>query len=473
MAKLLSQTNWRLLKKISFNSIISRSLKTCDKKLYFSVVGSGPAGLFTVKSLLRLFPNSYVDVYDKMPNPFGLIRYGVAPDHMDVKNISNVLKKATFENKQCSFLGNVDVGKDVTVEQLQNAYHAVIFCTGAAVEKKLGVEGEYLKNVHSAKSFVCWYNGHPDYINLDVNLDAEDVVIIGHGNVALDIVRVLLGKVDNFRKTDMPEYTLEALSRSRVRRVHLVGRRGPQHVNFTIKEFRDINKLDDCEKYGEPVDEKYCSPDKIEVPKLRKTVVQRVLSLPAKTDVNQNSRYWELLFLRSPVAFLGNQHVNSVQFEKNGLSGDSTFPLAEKDEISCQLAMYSIGFEASPFDQSVPFDVKKGIIEHQNYKVVNKPGLYCNGWAAIGSQGVLASTMQLTDAVSKVIENDVAAGDFDEEIRKDGKDAIMDFLNKKHIQVVSYEDWLKINAEEVRRGQQLKKPREKLTDIKEMLNFAR
>ncbi|XP_076654151.1 NADPH:adrenodoxin oxidoreductase, mitochondrial isoform X2 [Halictus rubicundus] len=217
------------------------------------IVGAGPAGFYAAQQLLKTSGDVHVDVLEKLPVPFGLVRFGVAPDHPEVKNVIHTFEK-TASNPRFQFIGNVNVGKDVSIQQLQEIYHAVLLTYGAEEDKQFNIPGENLENVISGRRFVGWYNGVPADSNLKLNLDVEEAVVLGQGNVAIDIARILLTPVDKLRTTDITSFALEQLSKSKVRKVSLVGRRGPLQAAFTIAELREIIKLDGCKTYWRPAD---------------------------------------------------------------------------------------------------------------------------------------------------------------------------------------------------------------------------
>ncbi|XP_026523033.1 NADPH:adrenodoxin oxidoreductase, mitochondrial [Notechis scutatus] len=232
---------------------IKRLLSTAEFRPRICIVGSGPAGFYTAQHLLKHHKQTQVDIYEKLPVPFGLVRFGVAPDHPEVKNVINTFTQAAHSDR-CSFAGNVTVGRDVTVEELQEAYHAVVLCYGAEDNRRLGIPGEELEGVYTARTFVGWYNGLPENRNLKPDLNSETAVILGHGNVALDIARILLSPLEILRKTDITEESFSALASSKVRRIYLIGRRGPLQVAFTIKELREMINLPSVRPFLDPAD---------------------------------------------------------------------------------------------------------------------------------------------------------------------------------------------------------------------------
>ncbi|XP_021353200.1 NADPH:adrenodoxin oxidoreductase, mitochondrial-like [Mizuhopecten yessoensis] len=288
------------------------------------VVGSGPAGFYTAQQLLKGNPDIVVDIYEKLPVPFGLVRFGVAPDHPEVKNVINTFTK-TAKSERCSFIGNVEVGRDITLQQLRDAYSAVVLAYGADNDKTLGIPGEGLDNVLSARSFVGWFNGLPQDRDLKVDLSAERAVILGHGNVAVDVARILLTPIDILKTTDISQHALEALSHSCIKGVVLVGRRGPLQVAFTIKELREMTKIPECRPHLNPKDYLELLDLIPDLPRPR----SRLTDLLYKTALEPNARYkalwadakreWKLQFLRSPIHICGETKVTGIKLAINRL----------------------------------------------------------------------------------------------------------------------------------------------------------
>jgi ferredoxin--NADP+ reductase len=224
-----------------------------EHPLKVAVVGSGPSGFYAAEALVRSGHTVRIDMFERLPAPFGLVRHGVAPDHPKLKEPIRVYD-GIARNPQFRFFGNVTVGRDVTVDALRAAYHAVVFCSGAETDRRLGIPGEDLPGSHTATEFVGWYNGHPDYRDRSFDLGQEVAVIIGQGNVAIDVCRILAKTVDELKHTDIAEHALDALAESRIREIHLVGRRGPAQAKFTNKEFRELGELADCDPVVDPAD---------------------------------------------------------------------------------------------------------------------------------------------------------------------------------------------------------------------------
>ncbi|GFR74773.1 NADPH:adrenodoxin oxidoreductase, mitochondrial [Elysia marginata] len=353
---------------------------------HVAIVGSGPAGYYTAQKLLKGHSEVVVDIYEKLPVPFGLVRFGVAPDHPEVKNVINTFT-TTAHNERCNFFGNVELGKDVSLQDLREAYTAVVLCYGAAEDRQLGIPGEDLPNVLSARSFVGWYNGLPQDAQLAVNLQCEAAVVLGHGNVALDVARILLTPTKLLEKTDISEQALETLRGSRVQRVYIVGRRGPLQVAFTIKELREMTQLPDTRTVINPSDVDGLDKCIQDLPRPRR----RLTDLMYKSAVSpgdkhvaawkEASREWHLVFQRSPLQVLqdGDGQVKGIELAVNRLEVDSSgnpraIATDAKEIIDCGLVLRSIGYRGLPLGHDVPFNATKGVIENENSRIKNEKG---------------------------------------------------------------------------------------------------
>ncbi|XP_047105533.1 NADPH:adrenodoxin oxidoreductase, mitochondrial isoform X1 [Schistocerca piceifrons] len=452
------------------NAIYSSTQHTIPK---VCVVGSGPAGFYATQQIIKAVPAVQVDILERLPVPFGLVRYGVAPDHPEVKNVINTFTK-TAQSPQVKFVGNVCLGKDISLEDLMQSYHAVLLAYGADADRKLDIPGENLSNVLSAREFVGWYNGLPSCKDLSVNLDTEVAVVVGQGNVALDVARILLTPVDKLKLTDITEHALSALSTSRVRHVRVIGRRGPMQVAFTIKEFREMLNLPGCKTIMDPT----CFtgiPDKIpglERPRRRLTELICKSALEIQLQQGNSDHVFELMFLRSPRAFAGGGnggHVKSVELAVNELidGGHKAQPTSKTETIECGLVLRSVGYYSTSADSGIPFDDKRGHI--QNISGFVKSGLYAAGWVGSGPVGVILSTMNNAFAVGKKIADDLAQA---KDETKPGFSAVQEIIREKGIQTVSFAGWEAIDKEEKRRGAKHGKPREKILSVREMLEIA-
>ncbi|KAI3365430.1 hypothetical protein L3Q82_010515 [Scortum barcoo] len=433
-----------------------------------------------------------VDIYERLPVPFGLVRFGVAPDHPEVKNVINTFTQ-TAKHSRCSFYGNVNVGKDVSIEELQQAYHAIILSYGAEGNRSMGVPGEDLSGVYSAKDFVGWYNGLPSCRELSPDLGCETAVILGQGNVALDVARILLSPIDILKNTDITQPALEALAESQVRRVLIVGRRGPIQVACTIKmffycgrELREMVNLPDTRPEMVPADFEGVTEALKDVQRPRKRLTELMLKTALETPAekeqerrNKASRAWSFRFFRSPVEILSDPNRNRVagirlavnQLEGSG-EGARAVLTGEVEDVSCGLVISSIGYKSLPIDPSVPFDACKAIIPNTMGRVQQAAGLYCSGWVKTGPTGVIATTMNSSFDTARSLLEDMEFGSLDVSAAKPGSQSISALLAKRGVKPVIFSDWEKINSIEMSRGEATGKPREKLLTVEEMLQVA-
>ncbi|KAF7997280.1 hypothetical protein HCN44_005557 [Aphidius gifuensis] len=435
------------------------------------IVGSGPAGFYAAQQLLKSSSDVHVDIYERLPVPYGLVRFGVAPDHPDVKNVINTFKKIAV-NSRVKFLGNVDIGKDVTVKQLQENYHAVLLTYGAEEDRSLGIPGENLSNVLSSRQFVGWYNGLPSDKNLKINLDVEEAVVVGQGNVAIDVARMLLTPIDELAKTDITAHSLEQLSKSKIKKVWMIGRRGPLQAAFTIAELREMTKLKNCKTSWRMDDFNGVSEMIPNLPRPRKRLTELMINnLNDSTNNHDNlSKEFAPIFLRGPKEIIGNEFVEKIRLSINVLEGTDYKNQQAKDtldieDINCGLVLRSIGYKSRQIDQSIPFDIKKGKIISSNGFV--NDNLYAAGWLSTGPVGVILSTMNDAIYVGGKISKDL-----DLTTAKSGSYEILKILEAKNIRSVSFDDWEKIDKIEISRGKDVGKPREKIVDVSEMLEIA-
>lgn len=492
-SRLLKKT-YRIIKstgamlRCAFDGAIGRCLSTAAARLsqvpQVCIVGSGPAGFYTAQQILKSHATARVDMYEKLPVPFGLVRYGVAPDHPEVKNCINTFTQTAAKDR-FTFLGNVTISEDVTLHQLKEAYHAVILAYGASQDTALNVPGESLRNVLSARQFVGWYNGLPDDASLEVDLDVDSVVIIGQGNVAVDVARILLTPIALLKKTDIPENVLDALSRSKVKRVTLVGRRGPQHVALTIKELREMIHLPECRPQLRPQDYSHLRDLIPSLPRQRK----RLLELLAKTALDSPEpklasswssaeREWSLRFLLSPVEILaapGGHAVCAVKLAKNRLEGEGLNQRAvqttEMETLQCGLILRSIGYRGINIDSLLPYDERSGTIANDGGRVTGHNGVYVSGWIGTGPVGVILSTMTSGFTTGKLVVADIESGLVDVSTPRAGKMLIQNVLRERGIQPVSFGQWTRLDEHETEAGTLLGKPREKVTNLKQMMDI--
>ena len=414
-----------------------------------AIVGAGPAGYFAAQALQNLANDERsfsIDMIERLPTPWGLVRSGVAPDHPKIKTVSKVFEKiATTENFR--LFANVEVGEDITVAQLQEKYDAVIIATGSSLGKKLGIPGEDLRGSLSAADFVPWYNAHPDFVGVDTPLDADTAVVIGAGNVAMDVARMLALEPAELDPTDTADHAIDAFKKSNIRKVYISARRGPEHAAFTSPELRELPKLEHTNVLMNKEDiEAAIERAGAEPEKDVKSNLDAML-LIAENPKSEHDRTMEFLFQHTPKEILGTDRVEGVVYATP--NGDVT--------IKCGLVITAIGYQAQSIE-GVPYDAGK---------VVNSDGhvsgnMYVVGWAKRGPSGVIGTNKSDAAAVIELLVSNLKspknAGDLTELLT--------------HQMVVSQEHWQKINAAEVAAGEPKGKPRVKSIERSELLKYA-
>uniref|UniRef100_A0A1B0GLQ9 NADPH:adrenodoxin oxidoreductase, mitochondrial n=2 Tax=Lutzomyia longipalpis TaxID=7200 RepID=A0A1B0GLQ9_LUTLO len=438
------------------------------------VVGGGTAGFYVTQYLVKHLENCRVDVLEKLPVPFGLVRFGVAPDHPEVKNVINTFTK-TASHPSVKFLGNVALGRDYTLKDLRENYNAVVLAYGAESDRNLNipVDGEFRK-ILSARQFVAWYNGYPGAENVVTasHLQGRTAAIIGQGNVAVDVARILLSPIDQLRKTDITDYALEVLAASKVENVAMIGRRGPLQAAFTIKELREMLKLPGCQTTWRPESFVGIKESISTLPRPRKRLTELMLDSLSKQSpamAPPSGRVFSPIFFRSPkcVRRSGNEFI--LDLIVNELQGDKAMATDATESLPIDLLLTSIGYSSLKEDSQLNFDSKKGIISNRDGRVLTNsqeidPGLYVSGWLATGPTGVILTTMNNAFAVGQMICDDFK----EKKIKEEDKPGI----NLSHKDVVSWSGWEKIDQEEVRRGSKVGKPREKIVSVDEMLKVG-
>lgn len=466
-----------------------------------AVVGSGPAGFYTALRVLEsMAPTTpvQVDMFEALPVPYGLARFGVAPDHPEVKVCTDRFDDAAgFEGFR--FVGNTRVGVDVSLRDLKDAYNGVVLSYGSSEDRKLGIKGEELKGVIGAREFVGWYNGLPECRGLDVRLDkAEDVTVIGNGNVALDVARILLSDLSRIKSTDIMDEAYEALSKSTVRNVRIVGRRGLLQSAFTTKEVREL--VNEPGVVMKPLQERYIETYRPFMPvldRVKKRLVGVIEKASAAYDPAKaaNSKTWTLDYLLSPAqfneAYSSDGLLESTRFEINTLEqAEVTSPAVAQGTgefvtLKNELAFRSIGYKSVSLpglseDLGVYFDERRGFIPNSfgrafqvssasSGEPVVVPGVYAAGWVKTGPTGVIATTMRESFEVAESIIQDYNAGVLDRQ-HKPGFEGVRDKIKSD---VVSWSGWLKIDAAEKQNGHKLGKPREKFETTEKMLEAAK
>jgi ferredoxin--NADP+ reductase len=435
-----------------------------------AIVGSGPAGFYAAEFLLRA--GVAVDLYEKLPAPFGLVRYGVAPDHQTIKRVAAAFDR-TAKQSAFRFRGNVEIGSGLSVEELRSAYHAVVLAYGASSDRRLGVPGEDLTGSHAATSFVAWYNSHPAHRVDRYDLSSERAVVVGLGNVALDVARILVRSPDELAATDISGPALAALRESRVREVVLLGRRGPAEAAFDQGELADIVALPGVEVTVEGAKE-FSVPEGADAANRKN--VEYLATLP-RVPSGRAERRVRLRFLASPAELLGEGgRVRALRIEENELveSGGKTSArgTGRFEELSTGLVVRSIGYQGLPIP-GVPFDAKRGVVPNACGRVLGPdgatlPGLYATGWIKRGPTGLIGTNKACAKDTVEVVAADLAT--LPEPLLEP---SVLDArLSERGVRVVDYDAWRKVDAAELERGKSLGKVREKLANIEDMLAIA-
>jgi ferredoxin/flavodoxin---NADP+ reductase len=441
-----------------------------------AIVGSGPAGFYAAEALLKRADTViHVDMFDRLPTPFGLVRGGVAPDHQRMKTITRSYEK-TAERPSFRFLGNVCLGRDLSVEDLTRHYQQIVYAVGSESDRRLGIPGEGTIRSTPSSVFVGWYNGHPDYRPAKIDLSVPRVAVIGNGNVALDISRILLRNPDELAKTDIADHALEALRNSKVREVFVIGRRGPLQASFTPKELHELGEMEGVDVVVRSEDLAACEGPQDDPQKQQIADILREFHARPQADHRRKLHLW---FLRSPTEIIADASgVAGIRLEKTRLEERLAGPLAALgtgaiEELPVGMVLSAIGFAAQPID-GVPFDDKRLIIANEDGRVVRSdsrtvvPGQYVVGWARTGPQGLIGSHK---GASAHVVEHMIADtfGLPSRDVRD--AEAIMDLLRSRLVQAVSFADWKQLDDVETARGERRGAPRDKITDIEAMLSL--
>ncbi|GAB1319065.1 NADPH-adrenodoxin reductase [Madurella fahalii] len=514
---------WQPTPNASYRAFASRSLSTNTtsrngKPFRVAIVGSGPAGFYTAYRTMSKIQDAKVDMYEALPVPFGLVRFGVAPDHPEVKNCQEKFEEVA-SSPNFAFIGNVSIGSPsdhpdggtIPLASILRHYNAVVFSYGAAKDRTLGIPGEStLKGVYSAREFVGWYNGLPEHADLAPDLtQGEEAVIIGQGNVALDVARMLLDDVNVLRKSDIAEHAIETLSKSKVKRVHIVGRRGPMQAAFTIKEVRELMRLPSVAFH--PIDRALVPADLTSLPRAPRRLMD-ILLKGSSTSPSNETKSWSLDFLLAPKAFRPSPfpsppsspsssppRLASISFERTALSPSpfdpKAYPLATGStlELPSSVAFRSIGYKSEPLPEfaslGIPFNERWGVISNDGQGRVlheertadramsfgNFPGLYCAGWVKRGPTGVIASTMEDAFGTADAMAGDWAAGRqfLNERDANDvtGWEGVKGEVAVEGLKarVVDWAGWRRIDEAERERGRAVGKEREKFTRTGDML----
>lgn len=429
---------------------------------HIAIVGSGPAGYYTAEAAVKKWGDeARIDVFDTLPVPFGLIRTGVAPDHQSIKGVSRRYEKTAIGDT-VRFVGNIAIGRDVSIEELQSLYDAVILATGAPKDRLLRIDGSDAENVIGSAAFVGWYNGHPEFANLNPDLSGRHAVVVGMGNVALDVARILSKTEDEFAGSDIVTHALDALRNSRLESVTILGRRGPHQIMMTPKELGELMQLERASPQVESADLPPLDDDAVLEPGMRKsvTLLREFAAIPPNIH-GEKPIAIEFDFFASPKAIdVIDGRATGVVVERTVVEAGRAIGTGETYRIPADIVITCIGYETSPIE-GVPFDERAGRFANDQGRIL--PGLYCVGWAKRGPSGTIGTNRPDGYSVIDVVDEDIGSGH-----RKRGREGFDDLAAERRLNIVTFRDWQKIEEAEIAAARD-GSPREKFVDIESMI----
>jgi NADPH-dependent glutamate synthase beta subunit-like oxidoreductase len=425
-----------------------------------AVVGSGPSGCYAADALQRKLPGCRIDIIDRLPTPYGLVRGGVAPDHQSTKGVQRLFERIATK-PGTRFLGLVEVGRDVSHDELKSIYDAVVIAIGCPTDRRLGIPGEDLPGVHGSWEFVGWYNGHPDFRERDPRLMGPAVAVIGNGNVAIDCVRVLAKTEAEMASSDLSRHAAELLAALRLEKLYMIGRRGPVEASFTPVELAELGELERCVPLldGEALERDIAAADPTAVKAKEKNLdaLRRfAANKPGAKPVELHFLFWS-----APLAILGKERVEGLRLVR----GASASGALREELLAVSDVITAIGYRASLFE-GLPSDEQRGILRNEAGRV--EPGVYVVGWAKRGPSGTIPTNRADSFAVAELIAADLAVGG----AAKPGPEALDRLLSTRGLRPVSFAQWQRINEAEIKRAAP-GRPREKFTRLHEMLELCR
>lgn len=448
-----------------------------SRPLRVAVVGAGPAGIYASDLLVKSGEDVKIDLFERMPAPFGLIRYGVAPDHPRIKGIVNSLHRI-LEKPEIRLLGNIEIGKDILVDELRQFYDAIIFSTGATGDRDLRIPGSDLEGFHGAGAFVGFYDGNPDF-SRDWDLSAEKIAVIGVGNVALDIARILAKTADELLPTEIPDNVYENLSRSAVKEVHVFGRRGPAQAKFTPMELKELDHSESIEIIVDPEDIDYdaASEQARRESKSQDLVCQTLESYALREPKGAPNKLF-LHFFESPVEVLGKDgRVTALKTERTELTGDGNVRgTGEFTTWEAQAVYRAVGYRSEAVE-GVPFDAEEAVIPNDGGRVIDPAteapvtGLYATGWIKRGPVGLIGNTKSDAKDTTGMLIEDWRAGALPAAEHPE-PEAVVEFLEARGIAVTTWEGWQRLDAAERALGESEGRERKKIVEWDEMVHHA-
>ncbi|WP_040695863.1 FAD-dependent oxidoreductase [Nocardia vinacea] len=449
--------------------------------LRVAIVGAGPAACYAADELLRRC-DVEVEMFDRLPTPWGLVRAGVAPDHPGTKTVSGLFESA-FRRETLQYYLNVEVGSHISHEELLAHHHAVIYAVGASADRRLGVPGEDLPGSHSATEFVAWYNGHPDYADRKFDLSGERAVIVGNGNVALDVARVLTVDPDELAKTDIADHALDALRGSNIREVVVLGRRGPLQAAYTSPEFLALTHLkgvdivvEEADLTLDPGSQALLDDPEVEPSLELKYTLAKEYAAGRRDPANKRIVF---RYLVSPTALHGADHVESVEFAHNELVSENGQLVARttdrSETLDAGLVLRSIGYKGEPI-KDLPFDERRAVVPNEHGRVIGEdgiplPGVYVSGWIKRGPRGVIGSNRVDSEETVELLLADFTAGKLG--VPQADRAALKALIAQRQADLVDREGWKAIDTAEKSAGKASGRPRVKLTTREDLLKAAR
>lgn len=440
-----------------------------------AIIGSGPSAFYAAQALFKSELNIQVDMFEKLPTPFGLLRGGVAPDHQQMKTVAKSYEKIA-QHDSFRFFGNVEIGKDVSFENLKKHYHAIIVAVGAETDRKMNIPGEDATGSHTATEFVAWYNGQPSYQSKAFNLAGTSAIIIGQGNVAVDVTRILAKPISELQKTDITQNAINHLKNSNITDIYMIGRRGPAQSAFTVLELKELGHIEGVNvKIHDTLQLSKEDKEELEQSSKARKNIEELIHLKTKETLKEKKTI-HILFYSSPIEIIKeNGRIKKVRFEKNRLEGTSgiqkAHPTGETFDIDCDLLFRSIGYRGVPF-KGLPFDDRSATIPNNKGQVTKMDGsivknVFVTGWIKRGPSGVIGTNR--SDSIETVA---TCLNQLDSASIEDPRD-IISVLSEHNIQYLSYADWKVIDEYEIAQGEKVGKPREKLTSIKQILSILK
>ncbi|MEP5938806.1 MAG: FAD-dependent oxidoreductase [Erythrobacter sp.] len=435
---------------------------------HIAIIGSGPAGYYTAEAAQKLWGDDIrIDIFDMLPVPYGLIRFGVAPDHQSIKGVSRRYEKTAL-NDNVRFVGNINIGTDISVPELQELYDAVVLATGAPNDRELTVPGAELANVFGSAAFVGWYNGHPKFAGLNPDLSGKHAVVIGMGNVALDVARILSKTEREFEGADIVAHALDALREAEIETITIVGRRGPHQIMMTPKELGELGNLERASPRVDKDDLPEEAEDALLEPGLRKSVTHLRSFAAIPEDIHAEKPI-EVVFdmFASPTEMVGDGKVGAVRVERTKVETGRAIGTGEFYDIPADLVVSCIGYRTSPIPD-VPFDERMGRFPNDEGRIL--PGIYCVGWARRGPSGTIGTNRPDGNGVVELIREDMDAGVLGR-AGKSGREGFDALAAKRSLDIVTFQDWKKIEQAEEEAARD-GAPREKFVDVEAMIKAA-